>query len=83
VREYDLTVSASSDDKFCGAVIKYDPMKGYGFLRRDGGGHQDAFVHVREVEKVGRSALTRGQRIAFDVVPGPRGPRAVDIEVLS
>ncbi len=42
-----------------GTVKWFNPLKGYGFIRPDGGG-QDAFVHISALEKAGYTSLSEG-----------------------
>jgi CspA family cold shock protein len=56
-----------------GTVNWYEPAKGYGFLTPDSG-DGEIFVHSSAV--VGGGVLTDGQRVAFLVVEGEKGPQA-------
>ena len=56
-----------------GTVNWYEPGKGYGFASPDGGG-PDIFVHSSAIVTGG--VVTDGQRVAFLVVEGERGPQA-------
>ena len=61
-----------------GSVKFFDEDKGYGFIRPDGAS-KDIFVHISAVEKSEFSALEKGQRIEFDVVPGRKGEQAENL----
>ena len=56
-----------------GTVSWYEPGKGYGFITPDGGG-AEIFVHSSAI--VGGGVLSDGQRVAFLVVDGEKGPQA-------
>ena len=56
-----------------GTVTWYEPAKGYGFATPDGGG-AEIFVHSSAI--VGGGVLSEGQRVAFLVVDGEKGPQA-------
>ncbi len=56
-----------------GTVSWYEPAKGYGFVTPDGGG-AEIFVHSSAI--VGGGVVSEGQRVAFLVVDGERGPQA-------
>lgn len=56
-----------------GTVSWYEPGKGYGFVTPDGGG-AEIFVHSSAI--VGGGVISDGQRVAFLVVDGDKGPQA-------
>ncbi len=56
-----------------GTVNWYEPAKGYGFLTPDNGAGE-IFVHSSAI--VGGGVLAEGQRVAFLVVDGEKGPQA-------
>ncbi|GII97875.1 CspA family cold shock protein [Sediminihabitans luteus] len=56
-----------------GTVTWYEPTKGYGFVTPDDG-RDEVFVHSSVI--VGGGVVSEGQRVAFLVVDGERGPQA-------
>jgi CspA family cold shock protein len=56
-----------------GTVSWYEPAKGYGFVTPDGGG-AEFFLHSSAI--VGGGVVSEGQRVAFLVVDGEKGPQA-------
>ena len=56
-----------------GTVAWYEPAKGYGFATVDG---SDAEIFVHSSAIVGGGVITEGQRVAFLVVEGEKGPQA-------
>ncbi|WP_363325905.1 cold shock domain-containing protein [uncultured Pseudokineococcus sp.] len=63
-----------------GLVAWFEPTKGYGFLMVDGGGPQ-VFVHGSAV--VGGAVLVEGQRVAYLVGEGEKGPQAEHVLPLA
>jgi cold shock protein len=57
-----------------GKLIRYDEIKGYGFIAPDDGS-EDVFVHVNDVE-MERSLLIPGIRVKFVIDEGDRGFKA-------
>jgi len=63
-----------------GTVKWFNDAKGYGFLSRPSG--EDVFVHFSAVQSSGFRSLSEGQAVQFDVVKGPKGFQAENVQVL-
>ncbi|WP_377643570.1 cold shock domain-containing protein [Oryzobacter terrae] len=74
-RRVRVTADRSADAPLgvLGTVSWYEPAKGYGFVSPDGGG-AEVFVHSSAI--VGGGVISEGQRVAFLVVDGEKGPLA-------
>lgn len=55
--------------------------KGYGFIRRDGGG--EIFVHHTDIDVEGYAALKNGETVEFEVFDSDRGPKARNLVPLG
>jgi len=62
-----------------GVVVRFDDVKGYGFIAPDQGG-EDVFVHVNDLNVPG-APLTSGTRVEFGITDGGRGLKAYDVSV--
>ena len=62
-----------------GKVKWFNNAKGYGFVLPDEGG-EDLFVHYSAIEMDGYKTLKAGQQVQFDIVEGPKGLHAVNIQ---
>jgi len=61
-----------------GTVKWFSNEKGYGFIEREGG--DDVFVHFSAITMDGYKTLTEGQRVEFEVVQGPKGAQAANVQ---
>ncbi len=62
-----------------GKVKWFNNAKGYGFVLPDSG-DEDLFIHYSAIQMDGYKTLKAGQEIQFDVVEGPKGLHAVNIQ---
>jgi cold shock protein len=61
-----------------GSVKWFNDSKGYGFITADGE-NRDIFVHYTAVQGEGFKSLAEGQRVAFELIEGPKGPLASNV----
>ena len=61
-----------------GQVRKW--VTSYGFISPDSG-KDDVFVHESAVK--GGMSLREGQKVKFDVLEEPRGPKATNVELIE
>jgi CspA family cold shock protein len=64
-----------------GTVKWFNGEKGYGFIAQDGGG-ADVFVHYSEIDGGGFRSLDEGQRVAYGIGQGQKGPQAQGVRVV-
>lgn len=64
-----------------GTVQWFNNAKGYGFIKRAGG--EDVFVHYSSIISDGYKSLTDGDTVEFEVVNGPKGEQADQVQVLT
>ena len=64
-----------------GTVVRFDRVRGYGFIAPDGGG-EDVFLHANDLE-VDKSLIHAGVRVRFGVEVGDRGMCATSVQVVS
>jgi len=63
-----------------GTVKWFNDAKGYGFISRENG--EDVFVHFSAIQSNGFRSLKEGQPVSFNVVKGPKGWQAENVQVL-
>lgn len=62
-----------------GTVEFFKEDKGFGFIRPDDGG-KDMFVHHSAITMDGFRSLKQGDRVEYEMVDDPKGPRAAEVQ---
>ncbi len=64
-----------------GTVKWFNDAKGFGFVTRENG--PDVFVHHTAIVAEGFRTLKEGEKVRFDVVQGPKGLQAANVQRLG
>lgn len=65
-----------------GKVKWFNNAKGYGFVVADGRS-EDLFAHYSAIQMDGYRTLKAGQPVQFDIIQGPKGLHAVNIQAVG
>jgi cold shock protein len=65
-----------------GTVKWFNDAKGFGFIEPDDGSG-DVFAHFSAVQMEGFKTLKQGSRVSYEVVQGPKGNLAQNIQPLE
>ncbi len=71
-------VTETDDARGTGTVKWFNDAKGFGFITPDDGG-EDLFAHFSSIQMTGFKTLKEGQRVAYEVIQGPKGKQALNI----
>lgn len=61
-----------------GVVKWFNEKKGFGFIQCPDMG-DDVFVHYKDIQGAGFRTLLEGEKVAFEVVDGDKGKKAVNV----
>ena len=64
-----------------GRMLRFDEVRGYGFIAPDGGG-EDVFVHANDFLD-DKSLFTAGKAVQFEVMEGERGLKALGVHLID
>ena len=62
-----------------GTVNWFNDSKDFGFITPDDGS-EDLFAHFSAINMNGFKTLKEGEKVSFDVVQGPKGKQASNIQ---
>ena len=62
-----------------GRVKWFNDAKGFGFIEPEGGGG-DVFAHFSAIQMEGFRTLKQGGRVSYEVLQGPKGDQAQNIQ---
>jgi CspA family cold shock protein len=62
-----------------GRVKWFNDAKGFGFIEPEGGGG-DVFAHFSAIQMDGFRTLKQGARVSYELVQGPKGEQAQNIQ---
>jgi len=64
-----------------GKVKWYDPEKGYGFIKPDGG-EKDLFFHKSNIDNLEQN-ISNDEVVEYEEAEGKKGPEAVNVKSLQ
>ncbi len=64
-----------------GKVKWFNDTKGFGFIEQEGG--EDVFAHFSAIQGDGFKSLAEGESVSFDIVQGPKGLQAANINKIK
>ncbi len=65
-----------------GTVKWFNDAKGFGFIEPEGGG-DDVFAHFSAIQMEGFRTLKQGSRVSYELVQGPKGQLAQNIQPVA
>jgi len=68
-------------ERFTGIVKWFDNTKGFGFIQAQQ--HEDVFVHFKSINGDGYKTLNKGQQVTFELLTGPKGLHADNVDKLQ
>jgi CspA family cold shock protein len=75
-----IAIEEGTNNMEQGTVKWFNDAKGFGFVSRENG--DDVFVHHSAIQSNGFRSLQEGQRVQFNVVKGPKGWQAENVQAL-
>jgi len=63
-----------------GTVKWFNDAKGFGYITPEDGS-KDVFVHFSAIQSAGFKTLKENDKVVFEVVDSPKGPRAANLKL--
>jgi len=76
-----IRFNSGRTNKVQGTVKWFNNSKGFGFIGRADG--PDVFVHYSAITGDGYRTLQEGDSVEFEIVQGPKGPQAANVQKAS
>jgi cold shock protein len=76
---FPVILNIESNNMAAGTVKWFNDAKGFGFVTPDDGS-EDLFAHFSAINMNGFKTLQEGQKVSFDIVQGPKGKQASNIQ---
>jgi cold shock CspA family protein len=73
-------LARASDSVGTGEVLRFDQVRGYGFIAPSGGG-ADIFLHMNDILEE-KHRIVPGTLVEFEVEEGQRGPKASSVRIV-
>lgn len=74
--------TARAHQRFRGTVKWFNDDKGFGFITPEDGS-KDCFIHHSSIQGTGFKSLGDGDTVEFNIIPGPKGPHAINLVIIS
>ncbi|MBB5152489.1 cold-shock protein [Saccharopolyspora phatthalungensis] len=65
-----------------GTIVRFDGIKGYGFIEPDSGG-EDVFLHASILDDAVKQVLRGGMRVGYASAPSGQGTKALAVQLLG
>jgi cold shock protein len=75
-------ISTEADIMAFGRVKWFNDAKGFGFIEPEAGGG-DVFAHFSAIQMDGFRTLKQGSRVSYELVQGPKGDQAQNIQAAA
>lgn len=81
VTDEEIVLGSGKPLRRKGVVKWFLDEEGHGIIKQDNG--EEIVVHYTGINKKGFKTLLKGERVVFDIEKGIKGPRAVNVTIIS